>query len=314
MQVSLDLADFPAGDRGDVWHSAASRLFVPVDAVSDGDEPRVRLSACDVAGLRAVSLSAGPGEVTRSPRLVEQSNEAFVIVGLHISGSCVATQGRQETLLGPGDIECQVTTKPYRYKFRTAFDKAMVRLPYACLGLSDGVLEQVSGLPIPSDAGVGRLLAPLLTDFVSDAQRYLGPGEQDLSIAIVELIRSAVLQRVGDNPGASGQTKEALRAAIIRFVEENLREADLTPSAVAAEHCISTRYLHRLFAEAGTTFGTCVRSRRLRAAARMLRDPHTAHRTVESVAASCGFRDPAHFSRVFKGSFGVTPRQWRSNR
>ncbi|WP_308122030.1 helix-turn-helix domain-containing protein [Streptomyces sp. TRM70350] len=60
------------------------------------------------------------------------------------------------------------------------------------------------------------------------------------------------------------------------------------------------------FGETGSTVGRWIRERRLRAC---YRDPARAHRgtTVTDVAFRWGFNDMAHFSRVFKQAYGVTP-------
>jgi AraC-like DNA-binding protein len=34
-------------------------------------------------------------------------------------------------------------------------------------------------------------------------------------------------------------------------------------------------------------------------------------RTIAATAHACGFTDPAHFSRRFRQTYGITPRQWQ---
>lgn len=123
---------------------------------------------------------------------------------------------------------------------------------------------------------------------------------------------AAVTHYTTDN-SAIDSTSSRMRERILRFVDDNLLEPDLSPRRVAQAHAISTRYLHQVFAEAGTTYGRSVRERRLRLAARELRAAHTRNHTIESVARRCGFGDAAHFSHVFREAYGVTPRQWRQS-
>ncbi|HEY9356088.1 MAG TPA: helix-turn-helix transcriptional regulator, partial [Arthrobacter sp.] len=78
-----------------------------------------------------------------------------------------------------------------------------------------------------------------------------------------------------------------------------------------AAHFISTRHLHNVFHESGTTVATWIRSQRLDGARRELRDPLLAGKPVGAVAARWGFLDAAHFSRTFRDAFGVSPSDWR---
>ena len=57
------------------------------------------------------------------------------------------------------------------------------------------------------------------------------------------------------------------------------------------------------------TPGAYLRARRARLAAERLREPGA---RVKEVAASLGFADAFHFSRVFRAEMGVSPRAWRA--
>ena len=74
---------------------------------------------------------------------------------------------------------------------------------------------------------------------------------------------------------------------------------------------VSTRQLHRAFAEASTTVGRPVRRRRLEHGQRELCDPRLADLTVTDVALRCGFGDLATFSRAFKDAFHEPPSTFR---
>jgi AraC-like DNA-binding protein len=43
----------------------------------------------------------------------------------------------------------------------------------------------------------------------------------------------------------------------------------------------------------------------------MLDDPAHADRSVSEIGARWGLPDAPHFSRVFKGAYGMSPRQFR---
>lgn len=79
----------------------------------------------------------------------------------------------------------------------------------------------------------------------------------------------------------------ALRA----FIEMRLREPSLCPDDVARGNSISTRHLHRLFRQAGTSFSTFVRDLRLARCRADLADPRCAGLSVTAIAFRWGFSD-----------------------
>ena len=73
---------------------------------------------------------------------------------------------------------------------------------------------------------------------------------------------------------------------------------------------MSRRHLTRVFRQAtGITLKTFTTRIRLRIAADLLHDPD---RTVESVAASCGFKDARQLRRLWIENHGTTPGAWRN--
>jgi len=92
---------------------------------------------------------------------------------------------------------------------------------------------------------------------------------------------------------------------IVTHPEENLGLGEL--ARIAA---MSPRNLTRLFREAtGITIKTYCGRVKIQVAQDLLRNPRL---TLESVSASCGFKDPRQFRRLWKQSLGGTPSQWRS--
>jgi AraC-like DNA-binding protein len=95
------------------------------------------------------------------------------------------------------------------------------------------------------------------------------------------------------------------------YIEEHLMEPDLSPEVIARAHHISVRYLHKLFQNDGTTVSQWVRRRRLEACRVELGRSHRRF-TVAAVANRWGFGSASHFSRTFRGAYGMSPREWQS--
>ena len=94
-------------------------------------------------------------------------------------------------------------------------------------------------------------------------------------------------------------------------IEKNLTDPLLSPSSIAEAHFISTRRLHYLFRDEGTTVTAWIKTRRLERCRLELSDPYLGEDTVTRIAQRCGFVDAAHFSRCFRVAYGVSPREYR---
>jgi AraC-like DNA-binding protein len=112
----------------------------------------------------------------------------------------------------------------------------------------------------------------------------------------------------------AARPQERLYRQLHAALRERCLEADLSPAQFAASHGISRRYLHLLFARAGTTFGGELMRLRLEAARRLLSDRRCDALTVLEVASRCGFAEPSHFARRFRGAYGLGPLEFRRGR
>lgn len=87
-------------------------------------------------------------------------------------------------------------------------------------------------------------------------------------------------------------------------------DARPTLDHLARVAAMSRRHLTRIFRQAtGITLKEFSTRIRLRIAGDLLRDPD---RTVENVAAACGFKDARQLRRIWLASYGTTPGVWRN--
>jgi AraC-like DNA-binding protein len=97
-------------------------------------------------------------------------------------------------------------------------------------------------------------------------------------------------------------------AAAVRHLhthyDQNIQMADLAQITGLSVAQIE-RYFHRIFS---LTPRQMIIKIRLDAASAMLADQD---RSITDIAASCGYQDHSAFSRVFKATVGVTPREYR---
>ena len=124
--------------------------------------------------------------------------------------------------------------------------------------------------------------------------------------AALELLRAAVEPGV---PSSRSATREQMRSEIRRYVKSHLQDPGLGPASIAGAYAMSVRALHALFEDTEVSVAGLVRHERL---ARCLEDLQRSNGgSVTDIAFRWGFCDAAHFSRVFKRTFGATPSEVR---
>lgn len=138
--------------------------------------------------------------------------------------------------------------------------------------------------------------------------QYDRPGELTTGPEIDSALGGTVQEKLRIARQAS---KRVSCEAIKEFVDSHLYSADLCPLKAAQSLRISQRYLHKIFAESGSTFCQYVHRRRLELSREKLADPNAAHRPICDIALELGFYDHAHFTRAFRKAYGLTPKAFR---
>jgi AraC-like DNA-binding protein len=95
------------------------------------------------------------------------------------------------------------------------------------------------------------------------------------------------------------------------FIEQHLRDPELTPSIIADRLKISSRYLRMIFAANSETPSAYILRRRLEECASRLGDPRWRGHSITEIAFSWGFNSAPHFTRSFRDRFDASPRCYR---
>ena len=103
-------------------------------------------------------------------------------------------------------------------------------------------------------------------------------------------------------------------AGLIDDIIKNQSDPDYDLSAAVARIPMSSSYVRELFRrKTGSTPLQFLTNRRIEHAKDMLRVRKESGLTMEAIARSAGFSSNYYFSRVFKKSTGVSPREWVSD-
>lgn len=101
---------------------------------------------------------------------------------------------------------------------------------------------------------------------------------------------------------------------VLRYVEIHLSDPKLNAERVAKACGISRRYLSHLLQQLGTSFPGLVWNWRLKTAHDWLSLETNQDISISELAFRIGFKSPAHFSRLFKQVYKITPREFRASK
>ncbi|AZG46012.1 AraC-like ligand-binding domain-containing protein [Gordonia insulae] len=309
-------ADEPLRDIGfDRWRAAISEAFVPLDAAPMAGQTIGFRGGLSSVGLGELQLSDVVGErvhVRRSASTIRRSDPGVIKVGVQMRGTSTVSQHDREARLSAGDLAIYDTSERYDLALGDSFDMLVAVIPRASLRVTDGELHEGTARTITSSTGIGALITPMLVSLRSQALSGSGACSSPLvGDAVADLVSAALRASAPDDTLGAGET---VLLSARSYIEGNLSDSGLSPAMVAAHHHVSVRYLQKLFAHDGHTVAGFIRQRRLERCRRDLADPAQLHRSVGSICAANGLVDAAHFSRLFKSTYGMSPRQFRESR
>lgn len=107
------------------------------------------------------------------------------------------------------------------------------------------------------------------------------------------------------------EADDMLMKRLVRFVEENLGDSNVSIDDMAQACAVSRTSLHRKVKEmTGTSPMEFMREARIRKAIHLVE--HSG-KSVSEIAYDCGFSDPKYFSKCFKAATGKTPTEYKNS-
>lgn len=294
------------------FQTAVSASFVPLRVTSSvADRFRGSITQSTTAGVSFTDVRADAHVVERTPELIAASKRRFFKISLQLEGrSSLAQQGRTVELQ-PGDLAIYDTAVPYVLTFDSPFRVMVIQLPHDKLELPGDLVREMTAVRLEGSEGLGRVVSPFLATLGANIEQLRGPAGMRLAQNAIDLLQTLFAHEL-DVARVAADPHRALMQRIRDHIDAHLGDPSLSPSAIAAANYISTRHLHALFREQGSTVSSYVRSRRLEQCYLSLTNPAQLDTPIAAIGVRWGFSDAAHFSRVFKAAYGESPRVVRA--
>jgi AraC-like DNA-binding protein len=245
-----------------------------------------------------------------SGRYLDQPNAIWLVVLLE--GQAQLLHGADCVDLGPGDIAYGPCRTDATMRFPVDFKILHVRIPR--LTLSPRVIAPLS-LKIgclTTRTGIEHVFAGMLSSLAETLEDMASSQLRPVELALTEFLIASLggEKRVFGLGGAAGARASHLHQ-ICQSIETQLSDPDLCLSGIALQHGVSNRYLQKLFTNADTSFSQYLRGRRLDRCRADLVSPLHCQLSISEICFRWGFNGSAHFSRVFRDKYELSPREFR---
>jgi len=163
------------------------------------------------------------------------------------------------------------------------------------------------------DTPMGAILGRHLIGLYMEASRFGLHEASALADAATRMIALAFgfgTLGLDVKAAAPAPQRETLARRVRLHIEQNLHRESLTPETIMKELVISRSQLYRQFERYGGVH-RYLRQRRLRQCLITICNPLHAGQRIADIAYDRGFSDEAHFSRIFRETYGMSPREAR---
>lgn len=303
---------YPAGQRVKAWQEALEALSLQASGISDRDKMHGTVSSTvSPHGIVFARISSGPQSILYDQNADIRSGS--ICVALHMEGrALLADQNETDQWLSSGDIVYGPSGSSGSVAMQSNFRQLFIKIPRQALRSRLAVPLSMKVGRVSGESGIGHVFSGMLGS-IADTLDKLTPDQiRPIEIALLEfLVSSLASDESAQGMVASTSTQTTNLHRISQLIESRLGDPDLSINHCAEEAGVSPRYLQKLFEAVGESFSHYVRARRLERCRADLINPLYAHLSISEICFRWRFNDAAHFSRVFRDEYGLSPRAYR---
>ncbi|MFJ8644918.1 helix-turn-helix domain-containing protein [Streptomyces sp. NPDC093546] len=314
----MSAAALPCGDRFDWFCETVSSDLMPVAlSTRHPADFRARITDLDLGAVRLSTFGFSPVLSRRTPAHIRRGDPEQFQVALVTRGAFRIVQQRRESVV-TGGLVVTDTSRPMENEAIGAADgqteAVVLQIPRAVLPLRADRVDRLLAQGIGIGEGPAAVLGGFLKTLVDHGARCRPEELRGMGSVALDLATTCLARQLGD-PGeapAEARAQESLQR-ILRFIDNNLGDPELTPQTIADRHGISLRGLYALFRGQPVSVAAYIRRGRLERARADLACPGLRGRPVQVIAARWGFASATAFSRAFREAYGVTPTEHRAS-
>jgi AraC-like DNA-binding protein len=296
--------DEPALWRANLGTAFSDLVPAPLDREV---APEGTLRGLELGGAAVFTVSGSPQAVRRTTTATRHSPADMLKVCVQLRGRATVHQDDREIVLDPGQFAVYDVARPYALRLESMWTCAVMAVRRDLIEVPAARLSSAMSRAYPSGQGLGLLLSQFITATVQ-MDRVEAAAAGRLGEAGACLLAGSL---TGDGDAAAAGGTQVLRDRVMAYIRARLEDPRLSRTTIAAAHRMSPRTLDRIFGGQEWSVSGFVRHERLEAVRRDLENPVLLHRSVAALAARWCFFDAAHFSRLFRETYGYPPSHAR---
>ena len=315
----LSTGSVAESERLDFWREVVCRTIAGVEAMAlvpsrpyTGSIRAQSIPLAHLPNFDLIQVEADAQFVARTKKLIGRSEGAWLLM-IQEEGVCVVGQGDRKTRLAPGDIGFLDTSRPYEVTFPQSFRQSILKMPDELFRDIAPRGDDLAGMALPAEqalTAIARQNLLLLKHGAAAIEPIFLPAAANCAIDHLALAmraaRRSEVRRISEHPVADYVARADL------YISDRLHDTSLSVEQVAKSLGISAGYLQQLYRQTKRlSIAQSILDRRLAHCRKELADPSLADESVTAIAFRWGFSESSSFSRAFRRTFGVSPRQYR---
>jgi AraC-like DNA-binding protein len=294
------------------WNDCAVEALVPmsVDAVDPGSFWG-RIEYLGLNNIHIAEVSSGAAAVRHSATHAAHTASGAFHILVQLAGRSVYSQGGREVDLAAGDFTLVDCSRPYDLQFRESVANLILTINHELLKTYIPCPEALAGMKLSGESGPSALASRFLRELWSKpGDLAAGSASPFLDRAVLDILAVAYSSVPADSLRGSHQAVTR-RMMLLKYIEQHLKDPDLSAESLAGEFNVTPRCIYRLLEGESESLAKYIRRRRIEECATALSNPLHCNRSISCIAYDHGFNSIAHFSKIFRDQFGMTPTEYR---
>jgi AraC-like DNA-binding protein len=302
----LDTDRVPPQGRFALWREALSATHeATLPENSDPAQFSAFARGWNLGSSVVIETRATAQFLSRDPRAVRADQIDHYIIRLQRRGRWTGDADGCAVEAAPGSVMVLDMARPTA-ALGTSIDNINILLPRDVLDVMLPPFE-MHGLVLHGAAA--ELLRGYLVALVDNLTHLPSASAPDIAHATCSLVAACLAPSRDAAARARAPLELARLAEIRRYIDRYLCSPDLSPETIGKALGLSRSTLYAACEPLGGV-AALIQRRRLERIRAILMDPRD-HRRISEIAYQHGFVSTSHFSRAFRGAFGLSPREAR---
>lgn len=276
------------------------------------DSPEILVNA--LGPIRFIEMTTGSTTIRRTESDIHASDERCFTFLLQIEGAARFQQYGYQVVLRPGDLCLCDNGAPYSLSSEEGCTLLMIRVPSELLRENLPSPHECCGQRLGQEQDLVSTAGAMARSLMEQSRTSLSDECRERAARHLLALMSSCYVASFDQLGPRSSVMTGRHWRVRLFIEQNLRDPELSPAMIATRLKLSSRYLRMIFAANNESISAYVLRRRLEECAARLIDPRWAGHSITEIAFSWGFNSAPHFTRSFRECFKFSPRDYRQQR